>query len=282
MVRRGFLPGALCALVLSASGVVLAAGPEEERLLGSDREEQQFADLLPFTRALAVSGKVQGSLADSTSAAGVPPAAMLEALNALATTVDFGRELRDGDGFYVRWEQQFSIEGAPIGVGRVLWAELQLQFGPQHAADADGRTLDRELLFPAHVEAIAVAQLAAEIDGGRKRVQGFQHRSRRHARGRRRVGERALDLAADRERAREGQQVGELLLLAVAAEQALLLRPGGEHDTRRGQDERAQGARQETSPHHCSLHSYGLGVKSRTSRSASAICTGVIRAFRVA
>ena len=39
--------------------------------------------------------------------------------------VDFGRELRDGDGFYVRWEQQFSIEGAPIGVGRVLWAELK-------------------------------------------------------------------------------------------------------------------------------------------------------------
>ena len=85
MVKRGFLAAAICALVLpvSASGVALAAGPEEERLLGSDREEQQFADLLPFTRALAVSGKVQGSLADSTSAAGVPPAAMLEAESVL-------------------------------------------------------------------------------------------------------------------------------------------------------------------------------------------------------
>lgn len=152
MVKRGFLAAAVCALVLSAPGAVLGAGPEEERLLGSDQEDRQFADLLPFTRALSVSGKVQGSLADSTAAAGVPPAAMLEALNALATTVDFGRELRDGDGFYVRWEQQYSIEGAPIGVGRVLWAELQLQgrrtasihrfkprFGPEVFYTANGQ-----------------------------------------------------------------------------------------------------------------------------------------------
>ncbi len=152
MLKRGFLAAAGCALVLSASGAVLGAGPEEERLLGSDQEDRQFADLLPFTRALSVSGKVQGSLADSTAAAGVPPAAMLEALNALATTVDFGRELRDGDGFYVRWEQQYSIEGAPIGVGRVLWAELQLQgkrvasihrfkprFGPEVFYTANGQ-----------------------------------------------------------------------------------------------------------------------------------------------
>ena len=73
-------------------------------------------------------------------------------LDALATTVDFGRELRDGDGFYVRWEQQYSIEGAPIGVGRVLWAELQLQgrrvasihrfkpkFGPEVFYTANGQ-----------------------------------------------------------------------------------------------------------------------------------------------
>ena len=30
----------------------------------------------------------------------------------------------DGDRFYVRYEQTFTVEGQPIGVGRVLWAEL--------------------------------------------------------------------------------------------------------------------------------------------------------------
>ena len=30
-----------------------------------------------------------------------------------------------GDRFYVRYEQTFTAEGAPIGIGRVLWAELR-------------------------------------------------------------------------------------------------------------------------------------------------------------
>ncbi len=124
--KRISAAAALCAFVLAAPVVALAAGPEEERLLGSDRDDRQFADLLPFTRIVSASGKILGSLADSTAIAGVPPAAMLEALKALATTVDFARELRDGDSFHVRWEQQYSIDNTPLGTGRVLWAELQL------------------------------------------------------------------------------------------------------------------------------------------------------------
>jgi len=100
----------------------------EEQLLGAADEEARAQALLPFTRSLGVSGIVAGSLARSTAAAGVPPAAMLDALRALDGATG-PRVPQDGDAFFVRWEQGYSIEGHPIGIGRVLWAELRLADG---------------------------------------------------------------------------------------------------------------------------------------------------------
>ncbi|MSP75378.1 MAG: M23 family metallopeptidase [Rhodospirillaceae bacterium] len=82
-------------------------------------------DDLPFTRQIAVGGTIAGSLEASTATAGVPAAAMVEALQAFATSIDFGRDVRDGDRFHVRYEQTFTLEGVPIGTGRVIWAELR-------------------------------------------------------------------------------------------------------------------------------------------------------------
>ena len=124
IVRRAALAAALGSALCSAG---FAATPEEERLLGSDRDDAQLQSYLPFTRSIGASGVIKGSLAESTAAAGVPPAAMLEALNAFATAIDLERDLRDGDRFYVRYERTFTIEGNPMGVGRVLWAELRTQ-----------------------------------------------------------------------------------------------------------------------------------------------------------
>ena len=120
----------LCCLAAPIASVggsvpVRATTPDEIRLLGSDRDDAQYRGYLPFTRSLAASGVVQGSLADSTAGAGVPPAAMVEALDALAAALDLKRDVRDGDRFYVRYEQAFTAEGTPIGTGRVLWAELR-------------------------------------------------------------------------------------------------------------------------------------------------------------
>ena len=94
-----------------AAPLCFAATPEETRLLGSDREEAQFQSYMPFARTLAASGIVQGSLGASTEAAGVPPAAMLEALDAFGAAIDLERELRDGDRFYVRYERTYTAEG---------------------------------------------------------------------------------------------------------------------------------------------------------------------------
>src|SRR5947207_1448703 len=96
---------------------------EEQRLLGSGDEDARARDLLPFSRSFGVSGSVAGSLAESTAAAGVPAAAMLEAVRA------FEREPQQGDAFYVRWERTYNVEGQSIGIGKVLWAELRTEAG---------------------------------------------------------------------------------------------------------------------------------------------------------
>ena len=97
----------------------------EERLLGSADEEAQYLACQPFTREIAASGMVAHSLDAALAEAGVPAAALLEARQALATSLNFGRDVGTGDRFYVRYQQTFTAEGTPIGVGRVLWAELR-------------------------------------------------------------------------------------------------------------------------------------------------------------
>lgn len=100
---------------------------EERRLLGCGCEQAARQELLPFTRAIGISGTVKRSLAASAKAAGVPPAVMIEALKALATEIDLDRDVKDGDRFYVRYQQTYTLAGDPIDVGRVLWAELKTQ-----------------------------------------------------------------------------------------------------------------------------------------------------------
>jgi len=120
-------------LVFSSISTGMAADdvlPEEvraaaQRLLGGDDEETRYATLQPFTRELAIAGTVAEMFDASLAEAGVPAAAMLEAREALVTSLDLSRDVRAGDRFYVRYEQTFTAEGVPIGVGRVLWAEVR-------------------------------------------------------------------------------------------------------------------------------------------------------------
>jgi murein DD-endopeptidase MepM/ murein hydrolase activator NlpD len=97
----------------------------QERLLGSADEDARYLACQPFTRQIAAGGVVGQSFDASLAQAGVPAAAMLEARRALATSIDLGRDVAAGDQFYVRYEQTFTAEGTPIGVGRVMWSELR-------------------------------------------------------------------------------------------------------------------------------------------------------------
>ncbi|WP_428683906.1 M23 family metallopeptidase [Reyranella sp.] len=111
--------------------LVLAYGrTEAERLLGDGGDDARVAAYLPFQRRVGISGVIAGgSLEASAAAAGVPAPAMLEALQAFETSVDLKKEMRDGDRFYVRYEQTFTQAGAPLDVGRVLWMELRTPKG---------------------------------------------------------------------------------------------------------------------------------------------------------
>ena len=140
-MNRPSLVVALAGLLLGPAAAAIAddmrpaeartsdARDAEVRLLGDDDEAAWQQAVLPFTRQIAIGGSVAGSLEASTAAAGVPVSAMLEALQALATSVDLGRDVRDGDRFHVRYEQTFTATGIPIGTGRVLWAELKTAKG---------------------------------------------------------------------------------------------------------------------------------------------------------
>jgi murein DD-endopeptidase MepM/ murein hydrolase activator NlpD len=97
----------------------------EQRLLGSDDEDARLADHQLFTRQIAAAGLVGESFDAALTRAGVAAATMLEARQALAASIDLERDLRADDRFYVRYEQTFTADGASVGVGRVLWAELR-------------------------------------------------------------------------------------------------------------------------------------------------------------
>lgn len=98
---------------------------EEERVLGGANEQAQQASYLPFTRRLNVTGVVEGSLEESAKAAGVPAVAALEIVGAFAAAIDLGEDLINGDSFSVTYRQEYTVEGHPIGVPQVMWAELR-------------------------------------------------------------------------------------------------------------------------------------------------------------
>ena len=96
----------------------------EQRLLGSADAAAQEKALLSFTRQIGDGGVVTGSLADSMAVAGVPASTSLAALQALDAVIDRDHDIQTGDYFYIRHEETFTLAGDRIGVGRVLWLEV--------------------------------------------------------------------------------------------------------------------------------------------------------------
>ncbi len=128
-MKRASLAAAFAASLLLGSVSAAIAADEarlaEERLLGSADEAERFAAYQPFTREIAAAGVVSRSLDAALAQAGVSAATMLEARQAFAGLLSLDRDVQPGDRFHVRYEQTFTAEGAPIGIGRVMWAELR-------------------------------------------------------------------------------------------------------------------------------------------------------------
>jgi murein DD-endopeptidase MepM/ murein hydrolase activator NlpD len=101
-----------------------SARTEEERLLGSADSQAQAEEHLPFTRQLKVTGKIDGPLGQSLTAAGLPATAVLETVRAFSAALDLDEDLLNGDSFTVSYRQEYTLEGHPIGVAQVMWAAL--------------------------------------------------------------------------------------------------------------------------------------------------------------
>jgi murein DD-endopeptidase MepM/ murein hydrolase activator NlpD len=128
-MKRASLAAAFAASLLLGSVSAAIAADEarlaEERLLGSADEAERFAAYQPFTREIPAGGVVSRSLDAALAEAGVSAATMLEARQAFASLLSLDRDVQPGDRFHVRYEQTFTAAGAPIGIGRVMWAELR-------------------------------------------------------------------------------------------------------------------------------------------------------------
>jgi murein DD-endopeptidase MepM/ murein hydrolase activator NlpD len=165
---KGHHPGAFAAALFALFSVSLPVARAQssgdaraiaEALLGAD----EAPSLLLFRRQFSVEGVVTGSLLDSTALAGVPAAAMLEAGTALSGGLDLDRDLKTGDHFYVRWEQEFTLNNQAVGIGRVLAVELRTakngvlaisRFRPLQGPPAEGEEFylaDGKIAAPAPV-----------------------------------------------------------------------------------------------------------------------------------
>lgn len=129
MIKSSFL--AILTVLLIGGGVSASWSADldegcvaAERLQGSDDEAARMPGC-QHSRTVGVNGVVSGPFAASMLETRVPPGAVLEALQAFAAALDVESDLRDGDHFYIRYEQPVTVEGQPIGIGRMLWAELQ-------------------------------------------------------------------------------------------------------------------------------------------------------------
>jgi murein DD-endopeptidase MepM/ murein hydrolase activator NlpD len=128
---RAWLVGTFAAtLVFGPTSVGIAADDArlqqahqaEQRLLGSDDEEARYAACQPFTREIAIEGTFDKSfVVDKSWRAGGREAR--GTAGPCQGDQPWSRVAAD-DRFYVRYEQTFTGEGMPIGVARVLWAEL--------------------------------------------------------------------------------------------------------------------------------------------------------------
>ena len=136
-MKKASLPAAFVAsLYLSLGSVSVGAAAEdatldeariaEEHVLGSAGEEARYLACQPFTREMAVTVFVSTSIDAALADTAVPATVLREALHALAATVNLERDVKPGDRFHIRYEQTFTAEGAAIGIGRVMWAELML------------------------------------------------------------------------------------------------------------------------------------------------------------
>ncbi|WP_372624861.1 M23 family metallopeptidase [Falsiroseomonas sp.] len=127
------------------------------RLQGEQWEAEEI--VAPQQRMLAMAtGAIEGGLLPSATAAGVPAGLALSLIRVLGHQIDFQRDIQPGDRFSILFERFRGDDGALLGHGRVLQAELilsgrrlafwrhEMRDGTTDWFDAAGKSLRRAFL----------------------------------------------------------------------------------------------------------------------------------------
>lgn len=144
--------------------------PTSEKTMRVERkgEEYKAATLAtPLSRqVMAASATIRGSLFEAGAEAGVPHAALVSLIKVLSYSVDFQRDIHEGDSFKVLYETMRAPDGSMVKTGNVLYAEVNLggRMFPMYRHEfADGRVE----YFDRQGKSLRKALLRTPVDGAR-------------------------------------------------------------------------------------------------------------------
>ncbi len=104
--------------------------PEGDRQVSARRDTDGFAAReikRPTSReVMRYSGTIDSSLFESATAAGIPVAALVEAIRAFSYDVDFQRDIQPGDRFELMFERFHDNKGQVVRLGDLLYARLEI------------------------------------------------------------------------------------------------------------------------------------------------------------
>lgn len=143
---------------------------DKDVVLYRDSQDSFAGEVLerPLTRSLAFGASViQSSLFDAGTAARVPVGILIEMIQAFSYSVDFQRDLQQGDHFELVYEKFSEPNGNVARTGKILYAGMNLSGKWQkiyHYSDPKSRVSE---FFDATGQSIKRALLRTPIDGAR-------------------------------------------------------------------------------------------------------------------
>lgn len=152
--------------------LALSVKPDVDRVVTSSRHDDgsfySDVEMLPLEKVMIrAQGRIDDSLYMAMDRAGVAPEIIAELIMIYSFDVDFQREIRQGDGFELFYEQFLDETGAVAKHGDILFGNLTLRGKPlnlyRHVTSDD----DKIDYYNEHGHSVRKALLRTPIDGAR-------------------------------------------------------------------------------------------------------------------
>jgi len=85
------------------------------------------AKMIPIIRErIAAQGEIRSSVFDAGERAGVPHAVMAAMIRVYAHSIDFQRDIHQGDSFEILYDQPKTVQGKAVGEGSIIYAAMHI------------------------------------------------------------------------------------------------------------------------------------------------------------